>query len=68
MNFLADENFPMPSVNRLREADHGVAAIASEEPAERLLDLLGQPDISITGNFTVVERDRLRQRSLPLPP
>jgi hypothetical protein len=32
MRFLADENFPLPSVSRLREAGHDVAAIASEEP------------------------------------
>lgn len=32
MDFLANENFPMPSIRRLREAGHGVAAIASEEP------------------------------------
>lgn len=125
MDFLANENFPMPSVNLLRDADHNVAAIASEEPgspdehileravaegrgiltfdrdygrlifdlglapppgvayfrfvpasltepAERLLGLLEQPDLSIeqpdlsiVGAFTVVERDRIRQRSLP---
>ena len=32
MKFLADENFPLPSVRRLREAGHDVAAIAAEEP------------------------------------
>lgn len=40
MRFLADENFPLPSVRRLREADHDVAAIATEEPGipdERVL-------------------------------
>jgi predicted nuclease of predicted toxin-antitoxin system len=40
MRFLADENFPLPSVRRLREADHDIAAIASEEPGipdERVL-------------------------------
>ncbi len=32
MRFLADENFPLPSVRRLREEGHDVAAIAAEEP------------------------------------
>ena len=32
MRFLADENFPLPSLRRLRGADHDVAAVASEEP------------------------------------
>lgn len=36
-----------------------------EEPAEHVLALLGQPDFSILGMLTVVERDRVRQRSLP---
>ncbi|MBA2692238.1 MAG: DUF5615 family PIN-like protein [Rubrobacter sp.] len=121
MDFLADENFPAPSVHRLREAGHVVSAIASEEPgisdervldravvesrviltfdrdygqlifdaglppppgvvyfrfvpafleepAERLLDILEKTTLSILGNFTVVERDRLRKRTLPPPP
>ena len=120
MRFLANENFPVPSVRRLREADHDVVAIAAEEPgspdewvlfrasreesiiltfdrdygrllyesglpppsgvvyfrfvpssleepAEYLLRLLGQPDFPLAGKLTVVERDRVRQRSLPEP-
>ncbi len=41
MDFLANENFPLPSVHRLRGAGHEVAAIASEEPGlpdERVLE------------------------------
>jgi predicted nuclease of predicted toxin-antitoxin system len=36
-----------------------------EEPAEILLALLDQPESSILGMLTVVERDRVRQRPLP---
>ena len=36
-----------------------------EEPAEYLLSLLEQPEISIFKVFTVAERDRVRQRPLP---
>jgi len=36
-----------------------------EEPARYLLDLLEQPDFSIVGKLTVVERDRVRQRPFP---
>lgn len=39
-----------------------------EEPAERLLDLLEETNLSIIGAFTVVERGRLRQRALPETP
>lgn len=31
MDFLANENFPLPGIRRLRGAGHDVAAIASEE-------------------------------------
>lgn len=118
MRFLADENFPSASSDRLREMGNDVAVIAAdspgasdeevlaratrearivltfdrdygelifrlalpippgviylrfemrypEEPAERLLKLLDARDPSIEGNFTVVERDRVRQRRLP---
>lgn len=36
-----------------------------EEPARYPLDLLGQLEWTIAGKFTFVERDRVRQRSLP---
>ena len=36
-----------------------------EEPADYLLALLEQPGFSVVGKFTVVERDRVRQRPLP---
>lgn len=39
-----------------------------EEPAERLLELMDERDFAIPGNFTVIERDRLRQRPPPEPP
>ncbi|MBA3431752.1 MAG: DUF5615 family PIN-like protein [Actinobacteria bacterium] len=36
-----------------------------EEPAHYLLHLLQQPSWSAVGKFTVVERDRVRQRPFP---
>ncbi len=118
MRFLADENFPLPSVRLLNELGHDAAAIASEEPgvsdervlyrafredrivltfdrdygwllyevglppppgvvyfrfvpstleepAEYLLRLLDHAGFFISGNLTVAERDRVRQRPLP---
>ncbi len=118
MNFLADENFPVPSIHRLRQAGHDVLAIITEapgsadkdiltqathqrrivltfdrdfgelifhfqakgragviffrikpadpeEPAEMLLHLLDTANITFEHQFTVVERRRIRQRSLP---
>jgi len=35
-----------------------------EEPAEILLNILGKKKISLPGKFTVIERDRIRQRTL----
>jgi len=115
MRFLANENFPLASVRRLRRAGHDAVAImesspgardsdvldkasaeertiltfdrdygelifrhssakkpaviyfrfipgSPEEPAEQLLRLLMIGDIALSGMFTVVERDRMRQR------
>jgi predicted nuclease of predicted toxin-antitoxin system len=39
--------------------------ISLEEPAEQLLQLLACPDITLLGKFTVVYRNRIRQRNLP---
>ncbi len=36
-----------------------------EEPANILLNVLKQKEISIEGKFTVIERNRMRQRLLP---
>ena len=118
MRFIADENFPLPSVRALSAAGHDVAAVAlestgmpdeivldravrerrilltfdsdyggliyfqgsrspegivyfrfapssPEEPAEYLLALLEQSELSLSGALTVAERDRVRQRPLP---
>jgi len=35
------------------------------EPASVLQDLLGDPQFTLSGKFTVVERERVRQRPLP---
>jgi predicted nuclease of predicted toxin-antitoxin system len=52
VRFLADENFPLPSVHRLREAGLDVAAIAAEEPGlpdEQVLSLaFGEDRIILT--------------------
>ncbi len=118
MKFLADENFPLPSVRVLSAADHDVAAVimespgasdeqlleravreerimltfdrdfggliyrqsasspagivyfrfrplSLEEPAEYILELLERSELRLSGQFTVAERDRIRQRPLP---
>lgn len=118
MQFIADENFPLPSVRLLTAAGHDIVAVASNlpgisdevvleravqerrilltfdsdygdllyrqglqppegivylrfipnslgEPAEYLLSLFEQPEISIIGLFTVAEWDHIRQRPLP---
>jgi predicted nuclease of predicted toxin-antitoxin system len=40
MRFLADENIPLPSVRRLREAGHDVRAIAEESPGTSDTDVV----------------------------
>jgi predicted nuclease of predicted toxin-antitoxin system len=40
-------------------------ARSPEEPAERVLALLAEPGVDLTGRLTVVERDVVRQRALP---
>jgi predicted nuclease of predicted toxin-antitoxin system len=117
MQFLANENLPLPSINLLRDAGYDVVSITEEspgiedaevlnratreqriiltfdrdygtliyqrgmaapwgiiyfryqpltpyEPAEQLLQLLGQASLSFEGRFTVLEREQLRQRLL----
>jgi predicted nuclease of predicted toxin-antitoxin system len=117
MDFLANENFPLLSARRLREAGHRVVSIIQEapgskdedilkmahtesliiltfdrdygemiyrhqalppagvvyfrfapatpsEPAEILINVMDRADLSIIGKFTIVERGRVRQRSL----
>ena len=38
--------------------------VTPEEPATVLLDLLGDSGLTFSGKFTVVDRERVRQRSL----
>ncbi|MDN5870054.1 MAG: DUF5615 family PIN-like protein [Nitrococcus sp.] len=40
------------------------APVAPEEPATILMDLLGDLELRFSGKFTVVDRERVRQRSL----
>ena len=118
MRLLANENFPLASVQLLRAAGHDVVAIIEDtpgasdtgvlaqaarefrivltfdrdygtliylrrlpipsgviylrfdpttpqEPGEQVLALLTMAEIKLEGKFTVVERDRMRQRPLP---
>lgn len=118
MRFLANENMPLASVYRLREAGHDVRAIhvespgvsdvevldschhegrilltfdrdygelifhrglpipagviylrfdpaSPEEPAEVILLSLLVSELTFEGQFTVVQRDHIRQRALP---
>lgn len=117
MDFLANENFPLLSIELLRNADYNVASVIEEtpgakdsailrrahkenrviltfdrdygeliyrhrsfipngvvyfrfdpstpeEPAEILSKILKEGKVSISGKFTVVERVRIRQRTL----
>jgi predicted nuclease of predicted toxin-antitoxin system len=118
MWFLANENFPLPSVRLLRQAGYDVASVTEdspgiedsevltraaneqrvvitfdrdygeliyrlrlpsptgvlylrfrphtpEEPAILLLNLLQTKGLQFGGQFTVIERDQIRQRPLP---
>lgn len=38
--------------------------VSPDEAGRILLDIIKEPKISLTGKFTVIERDRIRQRSL----
>jgi predicted nuclease of predicted toxin-antitoxin system len=117
MDFLANENFPLLSARRLREAGHRVVSVIQEapgskdedilkrahtesliiltfdrdygeliyrhqalppagvvyfrfapatpsEPAEILINVMDRAALSVIGKFTIVERGRVRQRSL----
>jgi predicted nuclease of predicted toxin-antitoxin system len=117
MLFIADENFPLPSVNKLRSAGHDVVAIITDspgaadeeilaratkearivltfdrdfgelvyrlrlpsphgivyfrfnpatptEPAEYLLKLMDEQELSLEQRFTVADRRQVRQRPL----
>lgn len=118
MRFLANENYPLPSIRRLRQSGYDTAAIIEDspgvsdavvlaravneqriiltfdrdygeliyrlrqpappglvyyrlvpatpiEPAEILLKLLADPNVSLGQKFTVIERASTRQRPLP---
>ena len=53
MDFLANENFPLRFVPP-----------TPSEPAEILLNVMDTTDLPVIGRFTIVERGRVRQRSL----
>ena len=70
MRFIADENFPLPSVRRLAEAGHDVSAVIRDTP--------GAPDDDILARAAqqgriVLTFDRdfgelIFRRNLPSPP
>ena len=51
MRFLADENFPLPAI--------------PQEPGDLVQKLLTTTGVQLEGRFTVLERERIRQRPLP---
>jgi hypothetical protein len=58
MRFLANENFPLKSIRLLRENGFDVIAVSEE--------MAGEKDRAILEHkFTVLDRERIRQRSLP---
>jgi len=67
MNFLANENFPLLSIKRLRGIVYFRFDPATPlEPGNLLLELMSSEKINITGKFTVIDRKRIRQRPLPI--
>jgi len=116
MQFLANENFPRPSIRILRESGYDISSVFEEirgakdfevlshaqkdnriiltfdrdygeliyhygffafgvvyfrfepeypeEPAEQLLKILALGEIELLNKFTVIERDRIRQRKI----
>lgn len=42
MNFLANENFPLASINRLRNANHNVASVLEDSPGARDHEVLSR--------------------------
>jgi predicted nuclease of predicted toxin-antitoxin system len=44
IRFLADENFPLPSVHRLRSKGYAVASIAEDSPGITDLEVLARAD------------------------
>ncbi len=69
MRFLANENFPLASVYRLREAGHDVRAVAEEMPGERdehVLALASQENLILL-TFDRDYGDLIYRRGMPSP-
>jgi len=69
MRFLANENFPLRSVNRLREAGHDVKAIAEDSPGAKDSEVLAR---AANEHRVVLTFDRdygqlIYRRRLPVP-
>jgi predicted nuclease of predicted toxin-antitoxin system len=69
MRFLANENFPLASVTRLRKAAHDVAAIVQESPGVRDSQVLEQAAIEarIVLTFDRDYGELIYRRRLPVP-
>ena len=66
----SDRDFGALVFKRVVAAPAGILLLrfvptAPEEPSGVLLDLLDDERITLLGRFTVVDRERVRQRSLP---
>jgi hypothetical protein len=74
VEFLANENFPLASIRLLRIGSHKVASVVEnfpgmkdhEEPANILLNIMEKSVATFSGKFTVIEREGMRQRKLPV--
>ena len=70
MLFIADENFPLPSINKLRSAGHDVVAIITDSPGAADEEILTRAvretrmEVVLEHRLTVVDRRQVRQRPL----
>lgn len=70
MRFLANENFPLPSAERLREAGHDVAAVIRDSPGAKDSDIMAR---AASEGRTILTFDRdygelIYRLGLPAPP
>jgi predicted nuclease of predicted toxin-antitoxin system len=70
MRFLANENFPLASVRRLREAGHDVTAIIESEPGSKDPSVLARAvrEARIILTFDRDYGELIYRRRMPPPP
>lgn len=68
--FLANENIPLASVNRLRQAGHDVAAVIEEAPGAKDADILAWAtrEVRIVITFDRDYGELIYRLRLPAPP